>query len=89
MDVMNLHSEYRSTYRWHEYTGPRQEVIRRPPQSVAAAGGGSGVGKTVSQITLLSPLIFDGNKVESYAPPLFEIALEIVNRILNGNIKSV
>ncbi|KAJ8980722.1 hypothetical protein NQ317_019217, partial [Molorchus minor] len=28
-----LHSEYRSTYRWHEYTGPRQEVIRRPPQA--------------------------------------------------------
>uniref|UniRef100_A0A6P7GUV7 Nuclear protein MDM1 n=1 Tax=Diabrotica virgifera virgifera TaxID=50390 RepID=A0A6P7GUV7_DIAVI len=28
-----LHSEYRSTYRWHEYTGPRQEVVRRPPQT--------------------------------------------------------
>lgn len=27
-----LHSEYRSTYRWHEYTGgSRPEVIRRPP----------------------------------------------------------
>ncbi|RZB39839.1 nuclear protein MDM1, partial [Asbolus verrucosus] len=31
-----LHSEYRSTYRWHEYTGPRQEVVRRPPQANAA-----------------------------------------------------
>ncbi|XP_071567526.1 uncharacterized protein [Temnothorax nylanderi] len=29
-----LHSEYRSTYTWHEYTGPHQEhtVIRRAPQ---------------------------------------------------------
>ncbi|KAJ8950391.1 hypothetical protein NQ314_007931 [Rhamnusium bicolor] len=32
---LQLHSEYRSTYRWHEYTGPRQEVVRRPPQAVA------------------------------------------------------
>ncbi|KAK9751899.1 Nuclear protein MDM1 [Popillia japonica] len=31
MPVDKLHSEYRSTYRWHEYTGPRQEVIRRAP----------------------------------------------------------
>ncbi|XP_065348408.1 uncharacterized protein LOC135945003 isoform X4 [Cloeon dipterum] len=37
MPVDKLHSEYRSTYRWHEYTGPRQEVVRRPPQS--ASGG--------------------------------------------------
>ncbi|XP_044006836.1 integrator complex subunit 6 homolog isoform X15 [Aphidius gifuensis] len=30
-----LHSEYRSTYTWHEYTGPHQEntVVRRAPQS--------------------------------------------------------
>ncbi|XP_048511565.1 proteoglycan 4 isoform X7 [Athalia rosae] len=29
-----LHSEYRSTYTWHEYTGPHQEhaVVRRSPQ---------------------------------------------------------
>ncbi|XP_018568607.1 actin cytoskeleton-regulatory complex protein PAN1 [Anoplophora glabripennis] len=33
MPVDKLHSEYRSTYRWHEYTGPRQEVVRRPPQA--------------------------------------------------------
>lgn len=35
-----LHSEYRSTYRWHEYTGPRQEVVRKPPiqNGIAAAG---------------------------------------------------
>uniref|UniRef100_A0AAR5P1P9 Nuclear protein MDM1 n=1 Tax=Dendroctonus ponderosae TaxID=77166 RepID=A0AAR5P1P9_DENPD len=35
-----LHSEYRSTYRWHEYTGPRQEVVRKPPiqNGVPAAG---------------------------------------------------
>lgn len=27
-----LHSEYRSTYRWHEYTGNnRAEVIKKPP----------------------------------------------------------
>ncbi|XP_045482390.1 nuclear protein MDM1 isoform X2 [Harmonia axyridis] len=32
---MELHSEYRSTYRWHEYTGPRQEVVRKAPQSNA------------------------------------------------------
>ncbi|XP_071567529.1 uncharacterized protein [Temnothorax nylanderi] len=31
---LQLHSEYRSTYTWHEYTGPHQEhtVIRRAPQ---------------------------------------------------------
>ncbi|XP_014250553.1 nuclear protein MDM1 isoform X3 [Cimex lectularius] len=34
MPVDKLHSEYRSTYRWHEYTGPRQEVVRQPPQPV-------------------------------------------------------
>lgn len=29
---LQLHSEYRSTYRWHEYTGgSRPEVIRKPP----------------------------------------------------------
>ncbi|KAF4533212.1 hypothetical protein B566_EDAN011852 [Ephemera danica] len=37
-----LHSEYRSTYRWHEYTGPRQEVVRRPPQP----SGGNGSAKS-------------------------------------------
>jgi len=27
-----LHSEYRSTYRWHEFTGnSRPEVVRRAP----------------------------------------------------------
>uniref|UniRef100_A0A0K8T4J0 Nuclear protein MDM1 n=2 Tax=Lygus hesperus TaxID=30085 RepID=A0A0K8T4J0_LYGHE len=35
MPVDKLHSEYRSTYRWHEYTGPRQEVVRHPPQPVS------------------------------------------------------
>ncbi|XP_060516039.1 uncharacterized protein LOC132695664 isoform X2 [Cylas formicarius] len=35
-----LHSEYRSTYRWHEYTGPRQEVVRRPPQANAVPAAG-------------------------------------------------
>ncbi|KAF7268519.1 hypothetical protein GWI33_018394 [Rhynchophorus ferrugineus] len=41
MPVDKLHSEYRSTYRWHEYTGPRQEVVRRPPltNGVPAVGG--------------------------------------------------
>ncbi|CAG9855096.1 unnamed protein product [Phyllotreta striolata] len=33
MPVDKLHSEYRSTYRWHEYTGPRHEVVRKPPQT--------------------------------------------------------
>ncbi|RZF33671.1 hypothetical protein LSTR_LSTR007049 [Laodelphax striatellus] len=35
MPVDKLHSEYRSTYRWHEYTGPRQDVIKHAPQPVA------------------------------------------------------
>ncbi|XP_014292190.1 uncharacterized protein [Halyomorpha halys] len=35
MPVDKLHSEYRSTYRWHEYTGPRQEVVRKPPQPLS------------------------------------------------------
>ncbi|CAH1378126.1 unnamed protein product [Tenebrio molitor] len=46
MPVDKLHSEYRSTYRWHEYTGPRQEVVRRPPQPNAAPAAGE---KTDSQ----------------------------------------
>lgn len=31
--LQQLHSEYRSTYTWHEYTGPHQEhtVVRRAP----------------------------------------------------------
>lgn len=30
--LFQLHSEYRSTYRWHEYTGnSRPEVVRKPP----------------------------------------------------------
>ncbi|XP_066997172.1 proteoglycan 4 isoform X3 [Anabrus simplex] len=45
MPVDKLHSEYRSTYRWHEYTGPRQEVVRRPPASAPAAGGGGNASK--------------------------------------------
>ncbi|XP_060516043.1 uncharacterized protein LOC132695664 isoform X6 [Cylas formicarius] len=40
MPVDKLHSEYRSTYRWHEYTGPRQEVVRRPPQANAVPAAG-------------------------------------------------
>ncbi|XP_018060187.1 PREDICTED: proteoglycan 4 isoform X2 [Atta colombica] len=34
MPIDKLHSEYRSTYTWHEYTGPHQEhtVVRRAPQ---------------------------------------------------------
>nr|CAD7195377.1 unnamed protein product [Timema douglasi] len=46
MPVDKLHSEYRSTYKWHEYTGPRQEVVRRAPQAVPAAAGGSGLQTT-------------------------------------------
>lgn len=32
--LQQLHSEYRSTYTWHEYTGPHAElaVVRRAPQ---------------------------------------------------------
>ncbi|XP_032452718.1 muscle M-line assembly protein unc-89 isoform X15 [Nasonia vitripennis] len=35
MPIDKLHSEYRSTYTWHEYTGPNQEhtVVRRAPQA--------------------------------------------------------
>ncbi|XP_074098258.1 uncharacterized protein LOC141526969 isoform X6 [Cotesia typhae] len=35
MPIDKLHSEYRSTYTWHEYTGPHQEhtVVRRAPQA--------------------------------------------------------
>ncbi|XP_051156631.1 proteoglycan 4 isoform X3 [Leptopilina boulardi] len=34
MPIDKLHSEYRSTYTWHEYKGPHQEaVVRRPPQA--------------------------------------------------------
>lgn len=31
--LQQLHSEYRSTYTWHEYTGPQEHtVVRRAPQ---------------------------------------------------------
>ncbi|XP_074098263.1 uncharacterized protein LOC141526969 isoform X11 [Cotesia typhae] len=35
LGCQQLHSEYRSTYTWHEYTGPHQEhtVVRRAPQA--------------------------------------------------------
>jgi len=43
MDIDKLHSEYRSTYRWHEYTPRQQQVVSRPPQplhgAVMSAGG--------------------------------------------------
>ena len=31
--MLQFHSEYRSTYTWHEYAGPKQEhaVVQRPP----------------------------------------------------------
>ncbi|KAK8407150.1 hypothetical protein O3P69_002045 [Scylla paramamosain] len=36
-----LHSEYRSTYRWHEYKPQTQnEVIRKPPTSQGGVGSG-------------------------------------------------
>ncbi|XP_050313499.1 nuclear protein MDM1 isoform X9 [Anthonomus grandis grandis] len=41
MPVDKLHSEYRSTYRWHEYTGPRQDVVRKAPMQngIPPSGG--------------------------------------------------
>ncbi|XP_018327097.1 nuclear protein MDM1 isoform X7 [Agrilus planipennis] len=43
MPVDKLHSEYRSTYRWHEYTGSRQDdVIRKAPQANGTAVAVSG-----------------------------------------------
>jgi len=38
MDIDKLHSEYRSTYRWHEYTPKQQQVVRTPPQPVSGSG---------------------------------------------------
>lgn len=38
MDVDKLHSEYRSTYRWHEYTPKQNQVVRTAPQSVTGSG---------------------------------------------------
>ncbi|XP_046745451.1 uncharacterized protein LOC124410834 isoform X2 [Diprion similis] len=40
MPIDKLHSEYRSTYTWHEYTGPHQDqhtVVRRSPQPAPAS----------------------------------------------------
>ena len=37
---LQLHSEYRSTYRWHEYTPRQQQVVSRPPQPLHGAGDG-------------------------------------------------
>ncbi|XP_033610392.1 nuclear protein MDM1 isoform X4 [Cryptotermes secundus] len=39
MPVDKLHSEYRSTYKWHEYVG--QEVVHRPPQPSASGANPS------------------------------------------------
>jgi len=38
MDVDKLHSEYRSTYRWHEYTPKQNQVVRTAPQPVSGSG---------------------------------------------------
>jgi len=38
MDVDKLHSEYRSTYRWHEYTPKQNQVVRTAPQPVNGSG---------------------------------------------------
>jgi len=35
---IQLHSEYRSTYRWHEYTPKENQVVRTPPQPVNGSG---------------------------------------------------
>ena len=32
MSLFQLHSEYRSTYWWHEYTPKQGQVVRKPPQ---------------------------------------------------------
>merc|ERR1711892_537125 len=34
----SLHSEYRSTYRWHEYTPKQNQVVRTAPQPVTGSG---------------------------------------------------
>ncbi|XP_066258966.1 micronuclear linker histone polyprotein isoform X7 [Euwallacea similis] len=44
-----LHSEYRSTYRWHEYTGPRQEVVRKPPIQNGMPAGIGGVNEAIEK----------------------------------------
>jgi len=38
MDIDKLHSEYRSTYRWHEYTPKQNQVVRTAPQPVSGSG---------------------------------------------------
>merc|ERR1712106_171428 len=38
MDVDKLHSEYRSTYRWHEYTPKQNQVVRTAPQPANGSG---------------------------------------------------
>ena len=40
--LFQLHSEYRSTYRWHEYTPRQQQVVSRPPQPLHGAGPDGG-----------------------------------------------
>jgi len=39
LDVDKLHSEYRSTYRWHEYTPKQQQVVRKPPLPISGTAG--------------------------------------------------
>ncbi|XP_042870640.1 proteoglycan 4-like isoform X8 [Penaeus japonicus] len=41
VNIDKLYSEYRSTYRWHEYTPQTQhDVIRKPPSSQGGVGSG-------------------------------------------------
>ena len=61
--LFQLHSEYRSTYRWHEYTPKQNQVVRTAPQSAKAQEEPrlkilvlSGGGATIFDLFLLAEL---------------------------------
>ncbi|OXU19241.1 hypothetical protein TSAR_016640 [Trichomalopsis sarcophagae] len=61
-----LHSEYRSTYTWHEYTGPNQEhtVVRRAPQAPPTKDAGG------AKLQSAKSIEDENNEGTSLEPPL-------------------
>ncbi|XP_016836698.1 proteoglycan 4 isoform X10 [Nasonia vitripennis] len=66
MPIDKLHSEYRSTYTWHEYTGPNQEhtVVRRAPQAPPTKDAGG------AKLQSAKSIEDENNEGTSLEPPL-------------------
>lgn len=69
-----LHSEYRSTYTWHEYTGPHQDntVVRRAPQAPPSKSNSD-----LSAITALIANIDKAKRCEAEIKSIRDISLSL------------